>query len=311
MKSTFELALLLLLLGTGFSPGQEAAKSPLKGSVALLGDGFLERSQQGGRFEAILQLGAKDGANLRLTNLAWSGDTVQGHGRSNHPLPKDGMAKLEEQFRELDPSTVILCYGTQLAFSQNPSEHGKALENFRTGLISLVEKLRAWSGGEGPRVILMSPPILESVGSPFPDLSEQNDRLAAVAKIVGEIATETESEYFDLHGALQTAGGGLTSDGIQYTQLGYAKAAEAIVRAFGAGVLDTSQVSQELLSTIARKDRLNFRRWRPTNITYLYGFRSHEQGRNAAEIPQFDPLIEEANKAIQVARLRILSQPRP
>jgi hypothetical protein len=33
---------------------------------------------------------------------------------------------------------------------------------------------------------------------------------------------------------------------------------------------------------------LFFHRWRPANWTYLFGFRKHEQGRNAVEIPRFD-----------------------
>jgi hypothetical protein len=30
----------------------------------------------------------------------------------------------------------------------------------------------------------------------------------------------------------------------------------------------------------------------------LFGFRKHEQGRNGAEMPMFDPLVEQAEKAI-------------
>ena len=44
------------------------------------------------------------------------------------------------------------------------------------------------------------------------------------------------------------------------------------------------------------KNELFFHRWRPANSTYLFGFRKHEQGQNAKEIPEFDPLIEAADK---------------
>ena len=47
---------------------------------------------------------------------------------------------------------------------------------------------------------------------------------------------------------------------------------------------------------------LYFYRWRPQNETYLFGFRKHEQGNNAREIPQFDPLVEAKEK--EIARLR-------
>jgi hypothetical protein len=37
-------------------------------------------------------------------------------------------------------------------------------------------------------------------------------------------------------------------------------------------------------------------------VTYLFGFRKHEQGQNAREIPQFDPLV--AKQEAEIARLR-------
>lgn len=56
--------------------------------------------------------------------------------------------------------------------------------------------------------------------------------------------------------------------------------------------------AEALRSAIYDKNRLFFHRWRPQNVTYLFGFRKHEQGQNAKEIPQFDPLIAEKEKAI-------------
>jgi lysophospholipase L1-like esterase len=48
---------------------------------------------------------------------------------------------------------------------------------------------------------------------------------------------------------------------------------------------------ESLRRTLIEKNRLYFYRWRPQNETYLFGFRKHEQGNNAAEIPAFDPLV--------------------
>ena len=60
--------------------------------------------------------------------------------------------------------------------------------------------------------------------------------------------------------------------------------------------------AEQLRLAINRKNNLFFDRWRPQNITYLFGFRKHEQGNNAIEIPQFDPLVAEAEQ--KIARLR-------
>lgn len=61
--------------------------------------------------------------------------------------------------------------------------------------------------------------------------------------------------------------------------------------------------AEALRRTIVQKNRLYFYRWRPQNETYLFGFRKHEQGQNAREIPLFDPLVAEQEAAI--ARLKL------
>lgn len=60
--------------------------------------------------------------------------------------------------------------------------------------------------------------------------------------------------------------------------------------------------SSKLRQLIVRKNELYFHRWRPQNITYLFGFRKHEQGNNAAEIAMFDPRIAEIEDQIRALR---------
>jgi lysophospholipase L1-like esterase len=57
--------------------------------------------------------------------------------------------------------------------------------------------------------------------------------------------------------------------------------------------------AEKLRKTIVAKNELYFHRWRPQNETYLFGFRKHEQGKNAVEIPKFDPLVAAREKEIQ------------
>lgn len=61
---------------------------------------------------------------------------------------------------------------------------------------------------------------------------------------------------------------------------------------------------ESLRQAILRKNELYFHRWRPQNITYLFGFRKHEQGNNAADIARFDPFIRELE-----AQIHELQQP--
>ncbi len=55
---------------------------------------------------------------------------------------------------------------------------------------------------------------------------------------------------------------------------------------------------EKLRKTIVAKNQLYFHRWRPQNETYLFGFRKHEQGKNAVEVPKFDPLVAAKEKEI-------------
>jgi lysophospholipase L1-like esterase len=81
----------------------------------------------------------------------------------------------------------------------------------------------------------------------------------------------------------------------------------ASARDWAAGVVLTRTPeyaqAEALRQAIVAKNRLYFHRWRPQNDTYLFGFRRHEQGKNAAEIPQFDPLV--ARQEQDIARLRV------
>ena len=53
-----------------------------------------------------------------------------------------------------------------------------------------------------------------------------------------------------------------------------------------------AEQAEHLRHAVLKKNELYFHRWRPQNITYLFLFRKHEQGQNAKEIPEFDPLVE-------------------
>ena len=82
--------------------------------------------------------------------------------------------------------------------------------------------------------------------------------------------------------------------------------ATATAKEWAAGVAIESgaqfEQAEQLRQAILRKNNLFFDRWRPQNETYLFGFRKHEQGQNAKEIPMFDPLI--AEQEAKIARLR-------
>ena len=64
------------------------------------------------------------------------------------------------------------------------------------------------------------------------------------------------------------------------------------------------ELSSQIRYQIVDKNLLFFHRHRPQNETYLFLFRKHEQGNNAVEVEQFEPLIEAADQ-----RLAKLTEP--
>ena len=67
---------------------------------------------------------------------------------------------------------------------------------------------------------------------------------------------------------------------------------EPMLSVEGQPVTLSPEVDQKVRDLTFHKNRQYFYNWRPQNITYLLGFRKHEQGQNAKELPQFIPLIE-------------------
>ena len=61
--------------------------------------------------------------------------------------------------------------------------------------------------------------------------------------------------------------------------------------------------AEALRQLIIAKNFDFFNYWRPENDTYIFGYRKHEQGRNAVEVPRFEELIPA--KEAEIAKLRV------
>ena len=125
-----------------------------------------------------------------------------------------------------------------------------------------------------PKMLLSSPPPVDSPTRSWPAPSLTIKNLAA-----GRYALSIDDKPIGTVTAEQVGGPVGMARGPEYEQ------------------------AERLRKAIVAKNRLYFYRWRPANETYLFGFRKAEQGQNAIEIPKFDPLIVEKEKAI--AKLRI------
>ncbi|MDB6138935.1 MAG: Lysophospholipase [Verrucomicrobiaceae bacterium] len=275
-------------------------------AVVLLGSTVIEREQHYGYFESWLQLAEPD-KTLSVRNLGWSGDTVFGHARSYFGPPEEGIQRLTAHLEMLKPSVMILCYGSELAH-----EGLGGVPEFLKGYRALLDLIREKS--PGVRLIIASPPPLENLAPPLPDQQGPNKNLAGLSAELAKFSQSQNAyfvDWFAVMGGVPPAGLAarpLTENGIHYTEAGYQKLASTLIAGLGLKTPDVPTTALEpLRKQIVAKDTLFFDRWRPQNETYLFGFRKHEQGQNAKEIPMFDPLIATADKKIQELKATVLA----
>jgi lysophospholipase L1-like esterase len=302
-----------LLPWSALGAAEPAARPPFElhadDRVVLLGDAIIEREGERGAIETGL-VATHPGANLTFRNLGWSGDTVWAESRGVFDAPSAGYARLLELVYSLRPTVVIVAYG------RNESFAGVAgLAPFRAQLGRLCRDLRGPPGEAGndepTRLLLVTPPPFEAT----PPLSAaaaatRNAALADYAAAIRAVALEQGAGIVDLFGAVEAslpAGARLTENGVHLSDAGYDAAAAVFAAACGQSLSgDFAGRTAAIRSAVNEKNRLFFHRWRPANETYLFLFRRHEQGNNAVEIPQFDPLVDAAE-----AKVRSLAQESP
>lgn len=185
------------------------------------------------------------------------------------------------------------------------------------------------------RFVLLAPLRHEDLRAQRPELPDpttHNKLLEAYSKAIEELAKERGAIVVTAADLKLSAGKDpLTDNGIHLSERGYERWADAVLAALtksdakpanadknrpaknddasksatkkpaqspAKNPLATEAGRSALREAVIRKNLLFFHRWRPENSTYLFGFRKHEQGRNAVEVPQFDTLVEAADAEI-------------
>jgi hypothetical protein len=153
--------------------------------------------------------------------------------------------------------------------------------------------------------VMITPRRLEKLSTPLPDPAAANERLEEYVAVLRRAAVKRKYCLVDLfEGWKPNASRPLTDNGLHLTEAGYEEMAVAVLKSLGLKPISGQNASLVALrQAINAKNELYFHRWRPQNETYLFGFRKHEQGNNAREIPLFDPLV--AAKEAEIARLKV------
>ncbi|MDB6172373.1 MAG: hypothetical protein JWL59_1684 [Chthoniobacteraceae bacterium] len=307
--------------------------------VLLMGDTLLEREN------GWLELRMREqfpNAKFIVRNLAMSADTPLGASRASFEPVEKGIDRIKEQLALVKPTVAILGYGMAAALEEltyrsndptlNPdpvrygTEHSAA--KFKRDLGRLMELIATSSPEKQVRFVLLNPLRPEDLRESrptLPDPAKLRQCLEPYSDAIKELANERSARFLDLQ--MKPLGWGdpaapqvirLTENGIHPTSLGWSELSSRIGSQLGWKSswrpLETQKAevanASPIHAAILRRNALFFYRWRPSNETYLLGFRKNEQGRNAAELPKFDPLTEKAdNEIAAIASGRIISAP--
>jgi lysophospholipase L1-like esterase len=281
--------------------------------IVWIGNTLVEREQRYGYWETALHAAFPD-KQFTLRNLGWSGDTVFGDARAGFDTPAKGFERLVSLTLELKPTVIFVSYGT------NESFEGEAgLPKFEKGLEKLLDALKPAKA----RVVLFSPlPVVEQEAPTQSNANLRNrwmrvycgsiqviaERRALVFLNNFEDAKKAFDTFYDHRLKSNVVGmARLTENGIHLTEDGY-QMLQTWFLVRGQLPPDYSASTgkyAELRKAIIAKNQLFFYKWRPQNETYLFGFRKHEQGKNAKEVAEFDPLVAKAEDEIETLRKKL------
>lgn len=298
-RSYFLIAIAVSMLSTVTTNAQEqsARRTPFEfkdgDRVVLLGGTYIERAQRYGWLETELQI-ASPAKNISFRNLGWSGDTVWAESRGIFDKPAVGYARMIKQVRELKPTVIIMHYGTNEAF-KGPG----AIDAFLTQYEKLINDLNSTNA----TIVLASPVSQLKKPAPLPDPARINRLTKQYVDALAKFAAERNLTFVDLWKGHSLPAAGASSDlsdnGIHYTGKGYRWSASIFAKTLlnRDAEVDATRAKKLIAQTID-KNQMYFYRWRPQNVTYLFGFRKHEQGNNAKEIGEFDPIVQKMESAI-------------
>ncbi len=305
------LLIVTMLIGLG-APISAAEPFELKDGdrVVFLGNTLIEREQKYGYWELLLTVAWPE-RNVTFRNLGWSGDTVWGESRAGFGTQADGFKALQDQVAEAKPTVLFVGYGNVEAFAGE-----KGLPKFVEGLNQLLDVLEPTKA----RIIILGPTLQNGSESPNPRWKQYNADVRSYSRAMSEAASKrghrfvefitiTESKPFQSEEVLP-----MTEDGATIAELGYVALFDTIAdqlqlpeenETMADKLFPEDGAAPPLLAGILKKNELFFHRWRPQNETYLFGFRKHEQGKNATEVFEFDPLVAAEEKKIAELRRQL------
>lgn len=271
--------------------------------VVFVGDGLIEQEQYSGWVEALLTA-SHPGTDVSFRNIGWSGDTPAGDSRLGLSLVQagrepdgEGWRQLQAQLELTQPTVLVVGYGmaSGLEAAYKFTNPQQAADAFTVDFERLVASAKR-----------ISPEVRFAFITPIDHLDPNNATakyIVGLGEAIKQLAGKHDAALIDLAGVATDAG--LRKDPVHLNDAGYKAVALEVAKQLSLnGRLLANPRIEALRQQILRKNEWWFHRSRPANMAYVFGFRKHEQGQNAVEIPQFDSLIAEEEQ--RIAKLRKL-----
>lgn len=280
--------------------------------VVFLGDTFFEREGAYGHIESRLHFVFAD-RNIQFRNLSWAGDTPLGRARASFDWsksPDQWLQRVKDQVALVKPTVAFLSYAMSASFN-GP----EGLEDYKRQLTQLMAAVNE-AADQPVRFALFSPIGCEKT----PELSQELvDSINANLKLYSDatriVANQQKARFVDfmrmttIRKSEDTPQ--WTDNGIHLNHQGYYMISYQVQFALGQNTIARYPTGpyETMRRAVVRKNELFFHRWRPANWTYLLGFRKHEQGQNAVELEQFEPIIKEWEE--RISKLRKVTEQDP
>ena len=218
--------------------------------VVLVGGSLVSNMENYGHFErAMLQYYSP--AEISFRNIGWPADDVFGLARSQFgsaqntqswqpPTAEEGFGSriLMEHIENAKPTTLIIGYGGEAAFSESEEDFGIFKSGYQT-LLDFAEQLPRPGGGK-IKLVLLSPPRHEApaVAGLSVDVQKRNEWLGKAATFIRQQAEERGHIFIDLYEALveDPASRNYTDNSLQLNDKGAEKLKDLLLAGLNIGV---------------------------------------------------------------------------
>lgn len=262
---------------------------PNYGRIVLIGDGLVERMNEHGHFETLLQA-ANRSNRLVIRNLGWSGDELE----LNFRRPDYG--DTNSYLNEIKPDLILAFVGGNDSYHQESGM--KAFENKLETFVDRLQKIET-RNSEPPKIILISPIAHEKINRlPF-EVVEANNWIEKYTAIIKSVADSYDLSFVDLYQPtkekFEQSEEEFTINSIHLSSKGYEMLSEILEEKLKLKKYNYKKEAAEALrKMINKKNKEFFFYWRPVNAEYIVGVRKEPFG-----VITFPPEIEKIRMLVE------------